>query len=111
LASLLTGVGSVAVWTFGRDLITTVGGADATRSSLLWIVIGAAGIAGAFAGDVVMRIGLQWAWVAATVTMAAATSLLGAGPSSLVVVIAAGTLFGGAYIALTGLALLWPVRH
>lgn len=110
LASLLTGVGSVAVWTFGRDLITTVGGADAARSSLLWIVIGAAGIAGALAGDAVARIGLQWAWVAATVTMAAATVSLAAAPSSLVVIIVAATLFGGSYIALTGLALLWSAR-
>jgi predicted MFS family arabinose efflux permease len=46
IASLLTGLGSVAVWTFGRDLITTVGGADTTRSSVMWIVLGAAGIAG-----------------------------------------------------------------
>lgn len=110
LASLLTGVGSVAVWTFGRDLIATVGGADAGRSSLLWIVIGAAGIAGAFAGDVVGRIGLRWAWVVATATMATATCLLAVGPSSLAVIIVAATLFGGAYIALTGLALLWSTR-
>ncbi|MFV9634138.1 MFS transporter [Mycobacterium neumannii] len=110
LASLLTGVGSVAVWTFGRDLITTVGGADATRSSLLWIVIGAAGIVGALAGDVVQRIGLQWAWVSATVAMASATALLAAAPWNLGVIIAGATLFGGAYIALTGLALLWSAR-
>ncbi len=110
LASLLTGVGSVAVWTFGRDLITTVGGADAPRSSLLWIVIGAAGIAGALAGDAVQRIGLRWAWVAATVTMAVATASLAAAPSNLIVMIVAATLFGGAYIALTGLALLWSAR-
>ncbi|UUO01105.1 YbfB/YjiJ family MFS transporter [Mycolicibacterium novocastrense] len=110
LASLLTGIGSVAVWTFGRDLITTVGGAGDTRSSLLWILIGAAGIAGALAGDAVQRIGLQWAWVAATVTMASATALLAVAPSSLVVMIVAATLFGGSYIALTGLALLWGAR-
>ncbi|KUI48365.1 arabinose ABC transporter permease [Mycobacterium sp. GA-1199] len=110
LASLLTGIGSVAVWTFGRDLITTVGGAGATRSSLLWILIGAAGIAGALAGDAVQRIGLQWAWVAATVTMASATALLAVAPWNLGVIVAAATLFGGSYIALTGLALLWGAR-
>ncbi|KUI16873.1 arabinose ABC transporter permease [Mycobacterium sp. GA-1285] len=110
LASLLTGVGSVAVWTFGRDLITTVGGADAARSSLLWIVIGAAGIAGAFAGDAVQRVGLHWAWVGATVAMACATALLAAAPSNLGVIVGAATLFGAAYIALTGLALLWGAR-
>ncbi|SEH92137.1 Predicted arabinose efflux permease, MFS family [Mycolicibacterium rutilum] len=109
-ASLLTGLGSVAVWTFGRDLITTVGGADATRSSLMWIVIGAAGIVGALAGDAAQRIGLHRAWVLATATMAAASLLLAAAPSHLAVIVAASTLFGGAYIALTGLVLLWSAR-
>lgn len=110
MASLLTGVGSVAVWTFGRDLITTLGGADATRSSLMWIVLGAAGVAGAMAGDVVARIGLRWAWTAATVTMAAASLLLAVAPSQLAAIIAAATLFGAAYVALTGLLLLWSTR-
>jgi predicted MFS family arabinose efflux permease len=109
-ASLVTGVGSVAVWTFGRDLITTVGGMDAARSSLMWIVIGAAGIAGALAGDAVARIGLPRAWAAATVTMAAASLLLAAAPGTLAAILVAATLFGGAYIALTGLLLLWSTR-
>lgn len=109
-ASLLMGVGSVAVWTFGRDLITTVGGADATRSSLTWIVLGAAGIVGALAGDAVKRIGLQRAWVSATVTMASASLLFAAAPSKLIAVILAAALFGGAYIGLTGLLLLWSLR-
>jgi predicted MFS family arabinose efflux permease len=106
----LMGIGSVAVWTFGRELITTVGGLDATRSSLTWIVIGAAGIAGALAGDAVQRIGLRGAWVTATVTMASATLLLAAAPSAFAAVMAAAALFGGAYIALTGLLLLWSIR-
>ena len=109
-ASLLMGIGSVAVWTFGRELITTVGGADATRSSLMWIVLGAAGVVGALAGDAARRMGLQWAWVTATVTMASASLLLAAAPSDLVAIIVAATLFGGAYIGLTGLLLLWSVR-
>ncbi len=109
-ASLLMGIGSVAVWTFGRDLITTAGGADTTRSSLMWIVLGAAGIIGAFAGDAVDRIGLRWAWVMATVAMASATVMLAVVPSSLVMIIVAAALFGAAYISLTGLLLLWCVR-
>jgi predicted MFS family arabinose efflux permease len=109
-AALLTGVGSVAVWTFGRDLITTVGAADATRSSIMWIVLGAAGIAGALAGDAVQRIGLHWAWVAATAAMAVATLVLAAVPAQFVAVILAATMFGAAYITLTGLVLLWSTR-
>jgi predicted MFS family arabinose efflux permease len=109
-ASLLMGIGSVGVWTFGRDLIVDAGGADATRSSLMWVVLGAAGIIGAFAGDAVGRIGLRWAWVMATVVMATATVLLAAAPSSLAAIIVAAALFGAAYISLTGLLLLWSVR-
>ena len=110
IASLLTGVGSVAVWTFGRDLITTVGTADATLSSIMWIVLGAAGIAGALAGDVVQRIGLRWAWLTATATMAAATLLLAAATTEFAAVIVAATMFGAAYMALTGVLLLWSTR-
>lgn len=110
VASFLMGVGSIAVWTFGRDLITTVGGADTTRSSVMWIILGAAGIIGAFAGDAVQRIGLHWAWAAATVTMASASLLLAAAPSAFAAIVVAATLFGGAYIVLTGLLLLWSVR-
>ncbi|MGV0794090.1 MFS transporter [Mycolicibacterium sp. XJ1819] len=108
-ASLLTGIGSVAVWTFGRDLIITAG-ADATQSTLMWIVLGAAGIAGAFAGDAVQRIGLRRAWIVATVAMAAASVLLAAAPAVPAAILLAATMFGGAYIALTGLVLLWGVR-
>ncbi|AMO60294.1 arabinose efflux permease family protein [Mycolicibacterium phlei] len=110
VAALLTGFGSAAVWTFGRDLVTTVGGADATRSSLMWIVIGAAGIAGALAGDAARRIGLRGAWIAATATMGAASLLLAAAPSAVALSLLAATLFGAAYIALTGLVLLWGAR-
>ena len=110
IAALLTGVGSTAVWTFGRDLITTVGAADATRSSVMWIVLGAAGIAGALAGDVVQRIGLRWAWLAATATMAAATLLLAVATTEFAAIIVAATMFGAAYMALTGLLLLWSTR-
>ena len=110
IGALLIGLGSSAVWTFGRDLITDVGEADATRSSIMWIVLGAAGIAGALAGDAVQRIGLRWAWLAATATMAAATLLLAAAPAEFAAVILAATMFGAAYIALTGLLLLWSTR-
>jgi predicted MFS family arabinose efflux permease len=110
VASLTMGLGSAAMWTFGRDLITTVGGADATHSTLMWVVLGASGIAGALAGDVVQRIGLAKAWVAASVTMASATVLLAAVPAEFWATIAAAALFGAAYIALTGLVLLWSAR-
>jgi predicted MFS family arabinose efflux permease len=107
-AALLTGIGSAAVWTFGRDLV--IAGIGPTGSTVMWIVIGAAGIAGAFAGDAVERIGLQWAWASATLTMGVATLVLAAAPTVFAATLVAATLFGAAYIALTGLLLLWSTR-
>jgi predicted MFS family arabinose efflux permease len=53
---------------------------------------------------------LVQAWVAASVTMASATLLLAAAPADLVATVVAATLFGAAYIALTGIVLLWSAR-
>lgn len=109
-ASLIAGVASIAMWNFGRDVITTVGGAGPVLSSAAWTVLGAAGIAGAFGGVLVERIGMRAAWVVTTVAMAAATLTLAAAPSNTVVILVAPGVFGGAYVAMSGLLLLWSVR-
>ncbi|MGE2712856.1 MFS transporter [Mycolicibacterium litorale] len=109
-ASLVAGVGSIAVWNFGRDVITTVGGAGPFESSAAWTVLGAAGIAGAFGGALVQRIGLRPAWILTTVAMAAATLALALGSAHPVVTLTAPGVFGAAYVAMSGLLLLWSVR-
>ncbi|BBY17057.1 MFS transporter [Mycolicibacterium litorale] len=110
VASLIAGVASIAVWNFGREVITSVGGAGPVVSSVSWTVLGAAGIAGAFGGALVARIGLRPAWVLTTVAMAAATLALAVGSTHLVVILAAPGMFGAAYVAMSGLLLLWSVR-
>ncbi|WP_193043782.1 MFS transporter [Mycolicibacterium baixiangningiae] len=109
-ASLIAGVASIAMWNFGRDVITTVGGAGPFVSSAAWTVLGAAGIAGAFGGVLVERIGLRAAWAVTTVAMAAATLTLAVAPSHTVVILVAPGVFGAAYVAMSGLLLLWSVR-
>lgn len=109
-ASLIAGVASIAVWNFGRDVITTVGGAGPFAASAAWTVLGAAGIAGAFGGVLVERIGLRPAWILTTAAMAAATLTLALGAGHLAVVLVAPGVFGGAYVAMSGLLLLWSVR-
>ncbi|MBO0679727.1 MFS transporter [Mycolicibacterium sp. S2-37] len=106
-ASLLTGFGSAAVWTFGRDL---AGGLGDTTSVVIWTVLGAAGIAGAFGGDLVQRIGLAPAWRLLTVAMAGATLAYAVCADIASAVAAAAALFGATYIALSGLLLLWATR-
>lgn len=106
-ASLLTGFGSVAVWTFGREL---AGGLGDTTSVVVWTVLGAAGVAGAFGGDLVARVGLPTAWRVATLAMAGATLLYGLASDAVAAVLIAAAVFGATYIALSGLLLLWATR-
>lgn len=103
-AAVLTGVASSAVWTFGRDILVDVGGLSETSSTLAWIFLGVFGVLGATAGDLVRRLGLRAAWVSTTLAMGLATVLLVAFPHLAWV---ATSVFGAAYIALTGLLLLW----
>lgn len=107
-AAAAMGVGSAAVWTFGRDLVVSTGTVSPTSSTVLWIVLGAAGLLGALTGDITARIGLARGWIAGML-------LLGVATAAFAVEIPAGAfgaaaVFGGVYIALTGLLLLWGTR-
>lgn len=107
LAAALAGAGSAAVWTFGRDLLTTTGALPERTTALLWCVLGAAAVLGAFSGEVVRRFGLRRAWAATVLATAAGTALLAGGASQAIVAGCAGALFGGAYTALTGVLIAW----
>lgn len=109
-ASLLTGLGSITVWSFGRDQIGTGGSAGVAIASIAWMVLGAAGIAGAFGGDLAQRIGLRRAWVGTTLAMSCATVVLALAPWNVVAIMLAVSVFGASYIGLTGLLLVWSTR-
>jgi predicted MFS family arabinose efflux permease len=110
LAAAALGAGSSAVWVFGRDLVVTAGGVGAFASTLMWIALGVAGVAGAFTGDLVGRIGLGRAWAAGMLLLAAATAAFALAPGWLPAVFAAAATFGAVYIALTGVLLVWGTR-
>jgi predicted MFS family arabinose efflux permease len=107
-AAAVLGAGSAAIWTFGRDLAVTAGGMSPTASTVMWIILGAAGLLGALTGDVVGRVGLARAWSIAMLALAGATTVfaLTIGPS----IFGAAAVFGALYIVLTGLLLLWGIR-
>lgn len=110
LAALLAGAGSAAVWTFGRDLLTTTGGMSAGTTALLWSVLGGAGVLGAFSGDLVHRLGVRTTWAAAAVVMAAATAVLPVLPDLVPLAALALAGFGGSYIALSGVLITCATR-
>ncbi|PTU54450.1 hypothetical protein DBB34_19315, partial [Sphaerisporangium cinnabarinum] len=107
VAAAVAGIGSAAVWTFGRDLVTVTGGLPGRTTAALWCLLGVAAVLGALSGDAVRVLGLRGAWVATAVATAAGTAALALAPGSVPVVAVAGALFGGAYTALSGVLIAW----
>lgn len=108
-AAATMGVGSIGVWTFGRQAVLDAGAADWVAPAV-WTAIGAAGVLGAFAGALIARIGIRWSWALGMVAMAAGGAALALLAASPVAALAAGAVFGAAYIALTGVLLVWSTR-
>ncbi|MCM3533992.1 YbfB/YjiJ family MFS transporter [Cellulosimicrobium funkei] len=107
VAAAVAGVGSAAVWTFGRDLVTVTGGLPGRTTAALWCLLGVAAVLGALSGDAVRVLGLRGAWVVTAVATAVGTAALALAPGSVPVVAVAGALFGGAYTALSGVLIAW----
>jgi predicted MFS family arabinose efflux permease len=103
------GISSAVYWTFSRGLVVQAGGLDGASSTVFWVVIGAFGILGGFAGDLVGRLGLVTTLRALLLGMAVSIGLLAAAPAVPVVVFASAGLFGASYIALSGVILVWSV--
>lgn len=109
IASFLMGASSTALWSFGSQLVSLRLGWSSTGAGLLWIAIGAAGIAGVFAGSLIARFGLDrvhWIFLGA---LAAGILLVGFESTTPALTLSGGILFGVAYIMLTGVYLVWGV--
>ncbi|WP_186381211.1 YbfB/YjiJ family MFS transporter [Cellulosimicrobium sp. TH-20] len=107
VAAAVAGIGSAAVWTFGRDLVTVAGGLPGRTTAALWCLLGVAAVLGALSGDAVRVLGLRGAWVVTAVATAVGTAALALAPGSVPVVAVGGALFGGAYTALSGVLIAW----
>lgn len=109
-ASMLMGAASTAVWSFGGDLVSRSLGWGPAGTGLLWSCIGAGGIAGAWAGRLVARHGLDRVHRAFLGIMAAAMLAVGTAHATPALALAGGTGFGAAYVSITGVYLVWGVR-
>ncbi|MET9021580.1 MFS transporter [Actinopolymorpha sp. NPDC004070] len=108
-AAFSMGLASAVTWTFGRDLVTAAGNSALTGVTM-WIALGAAGLLGAFAGDLTTRIGPARCWTGGMLLLGASTAALALAAGSAVVAVAVGAAFGALYIGLTGLLLIWGTR-
>ncbi|BBY87875.1 MFS transporter [Mycolicibacterium tokaiense] len=109
VCSAALGLASIAVWTLGRQVISEQGGTPLV-SALVWTVLGGAGLVGAVSGPLVGRLGIARAWQLGMVVMGAATTAFAVFAQLPVVTVAAAFAFGAAYIALTGVLLVWATR-
>lgn len=81
-----------------------------TSNGILWTCIGAGGIAGAWAGTLIGRFGLDpvhWTFLG---LMAASILAVGLGIAPPALALIGGALFGAAYVMLTGVYLVWGIR-
>ncbi|GAF24008.1 hypothetical protein JCM19047_3867 [Bacillus sp. JCM 19047] len=108
IASFGLGMSSSVYWTFGRSFLTAEYGATATESLVFWVIIGMVGIVGGLAGGLIQTIGLSWSYRLILVVLLSSMMMLNL-PHSLVV-FSSAALFGGAYIFLTGLFIVWATR-
>ena len=111
VAATLAGLASAAVWTFGPSLLAAArpaGGAGYATGA--WLVLGACGVLGAAAGQVVRAVGLTAVWGLTCAAMAVATAVVGLAPGVPVLAHVAVGVFGAAYTALSGVLVVWAVR-
>ncbi|NRB57967.1 MAG: MFS transporter [Salinicola sp.] len=110
LAAVGMGMASAAYWTFSSEAVVTLGHFDQATANIVWILIGVAGLAGGLAGDLVKRLGLDVVHRGSLAALALSLCLLAVLPSSLPALLVSAALFGGAYIMLTGVYLVWGIR-
>ena len=108
-ASFLMGASSTAAWSFGGQLAALRLDWSSAGVGLLWILIGTAGIAGAAAGTLVERYGIDCVHRVFLGAMAAGILAIGGSVTTPALTLVGGVLFGAAYIMLSGVYLVWGV--
>lgn len=108
-AAFLMGVASTALWSFGGQLLALRLGWETAGIGLFWTAIGVAGIAGAWAGGLASRFGINRLHLAFLGVMASGMVAAGFATVTPASALVGGALFGAAYVMLTGIYLVWGV--
>lgn len=112
--SFLAGIVTTVYWTFSTSLIEASGGsrqlAPESLRSVFWALLGAGGIAGAAAGDLITRYGLRRTLRATCLGMAASIGLTALMPHEPAVLAASALVFGATFILVTGEIGVWSVH-
>jgi predicted MFS family arabinose efflux permease len=109
LAAIM-GLVSAPYWVFGPDFAVNRGGLGAGHSGWLWLAVGLGGLAGTWAGDLIDRHGPAISHGFALAGLSASLTLLASDPGNLGLAMISASVFGAAYMTLTGLYLVASVR-
>lgn len=109
-SAFLFGIVCACFWTFGGEILTSIGGWTAVDLSWYWILIGAAGLVGAIAGPCVATFGVGKTHTFCFLMIAASIILLGLAGEHWAFPVIAGVMFGILYILQTGLYLVWGME-
>ena len=104
------GMISSCYWVFAPDLVVDLGGLAPELTGWLWLTVGIAGLAGATASDMAARNGAAMTQTVGWISLCASLALLAASPSQLPTALVSATVFGAAYMTLTGLYLVTGIR-
>lgn len=110
VSAFMMGVSSTAIWTFAANLLRGESGFTDAGIAWAWIVLGIAGISGAFTGRLIRRHGTGRVHRISILGMAIGIAGLAAASVSGVYGLAAMGLFGAAYIVATGAYLIQGIE-
>jgi predicted MFS family arabinose efflux permease len=109
-AAFLMGAASAALWSFGGQLVSQSLGWEAASIGVLWSGIGIGGITGAWAGSLVDRFGIDRVHLTFLALMTMGILCVGSAFTTPEFALIGGSIFGAAYVMLSGVYLVWSVR-
>lgn len=101
------GVVNAFYWSFSVDFVSSAGITLPNAGPIFYAVLGAAGLAGLFTGDLIDRLGLGVTLRITLLCLGGGTALLGAAPGSLAVVGASAVLYGVGVMLMSALLSVW----
>jgi predicted MFS family arabinose efflux permease len=105
ISAFLVGLSASVYWTFGPDAVQSAQGA--TISHLLFVVVGIASIGGAFANQILRRLGTALGFRLCGALLACSLALLIVGASRAPIAIASGLVFGITYNLVVAIQVIW----
>lgn len=110
LSATIFGIVTAVYWTFAVDLLVREGGLSPNQSTAFWVLIGAFGLLGGSAGDLVTKFGLRRVFQASLILIAGAIGGLTFVSDQVFFVSLSGAIFGATFILVTGLFGIWSVN-